>query len=117
MELETIDYPIDGTVEQLCTTCGGHESLFNGPLVKLELVEDDNGKQAVRATYRRTPFPEEFIQKPIFIFNITNMSSQKQNELAQQQMAQGHAEAFRGQVCLGGQPATVVVYREAIKQK
>lgn len=111
MELETIDYPIDGTVEQLCTTCGGDESVFKGPLVKLERVEDEEGTKAIRATYRRTPFPQPFNKKQLFIFDITNMSGQKQNELAQEQMAQGRAEAFRGQVYLGGKPATVVVYR------
>lgn len=114
MPLETIDYPIDGTVEALCTTCIGDESVFNGPLRSLELVEDKDGNKAIRATYDRLPFPRKHARKPLFIFDVTNMSADQQNQLAQQQMAQGNAEAFRGQISLGGKSATVVVYRKRL---
>jgi hypothetical protein len=111
MDPEIIDYPINGTVDDLCRTCGGDEDVFRGPLTKLERVVDGAGKQAIRATFAPIPVTQKYVKKQLFIFDITNMSGQKQNELAQQQMAQGRAEAFRGQVYLGGKAATVVVYR------
>jgi hypothetical protein len=114
---EFMDYPNNGTVDDLCSTCGGDEDVFRGPLTKLERVVDTKGNQGIRATYAPLPFTKKYAKKRLVMFDITNMSTKEQTELAKQQIAQGNAEAFKGQVYLGGKPATVVVYREAIKKK
>lgn len=114
---ETIDYPIDGTAADLSTTCMGDEDVFRGPLTKLERVIDTKGTKGIRATYSPIPFTQKFVRRKLDMFDITSMSSQDQVQLTQQEIAKGFAEAFKGQVFLGGKPATVVVYRQVLKPK
>lgn len=114
---ETIDYPINGTVDDLSSTCMSDEDVFRGPLTKLERVVDTKGTKGVRATYEPIPFTEKFVRRKLAMFDITGMSSQDQIQLTQQQIAKGFAEAFKGKVFLGGKAATVIVYRQVLKPK
>ncbi|MFL6211346.1 MAG: hypothetical protein ACJ74W_21035 [Pyrinomonadaceae bacterium] len=115
MASEIIDYPANGTVDQLCLTCGGDEDVFRGPLTKLERGQDSTGKKGIRATYEPVPPDKPYNKKKLFAFDVTNATAQQQQQIDEQQMAQGHALVSKFEVFLADKPATVAIYREAIK--
>lgn len=115
MDLKTMDYPHNGTVDDLVTTCGGDEDGFRAKLIKLERVRDADGKTAIRATYQRVPFDKPYDSKELFFFDVTGKSAQEKKDLTVEQLAKGRALAFPGadgvEVFLGGEEAVVAIYR------
>jgi hypothetical protein len=93
MPNEVMDYPPDGSVDDLSTTCNGDENGFGGPLVKLERAHDQNDNKATRATYAPVPVDQKWIKKELFFFDITNLTPAQIQDIATQQMQQGHALA------------------------
>src|SRR5882724_10987794 len=81
MEPEVIDYPANGTLEDLSRTCGGDEDGFRGPLVKLVRVEDAAGNKGIRATYQPIPLNQPYVSKDLFFFNITTMTAAQKQDL------------------------------------
>lgn len=116
MDPEIIDYPPDGTVDDLSTTCSGDEDGFRAKLTGLRRVQDGAGNLAIRATYQPVPLNQPYTTKELFFFDITNASASQRHNLTVQQLAQGRALAFAGadnvEVYLGGEEAVVAVYRE-----
>lgn len=116
MEPKIVDYPSDGTLEDLSTTCGGDEDGFRAKLTNLKRVHDANGKTAIRATYQRVPLDEKYVSKELFFFDITHASSDEIKNITIEQLKKGRAFAFpdadSAQVYLGGKEAVVAIYRE-----
>lgn len=113
MEPEVMDYPPDGTLDDLSGTCGGDEDGLRGPLVKLERVQDAQGKKATRATYMPIPLTQPYVKKQLFFFDITTATPAQQHDMDVQQLQQGHARIPEAKdVYLNNQPAQVAVYRE-----
>jgi hypothetical protein len=117
MDPEIIDYPPDGTLDDLRTTCTGDEKGFRGRLANLKRVQDAAGKKAIRATYNVEPLDKPFPKKKLFFFDITDASPSERHDITVEQLAQGHVLAFptadRAEVYLGDEEAVVAVYREA----
>lgn len=114
MATEFMDYPDDGTLEDLGRTCGADEDICRGPLTKLERVEDESGKKGIRATYAPIPAGQKYVKRKLFIFDVTDLTPQQQVDLTARQVAKGNARIFEGEVYLGGKPATVAVYRKKL---
>lgn len=116
MDSEVMDYPPDGSLEELSTTCGGDEDGLRAKLVKLERAHDEEDNTATRATYELVPLDDPYVSKELFFFDITNASPQEIHDIAVEQLAQGHAIAFPGaddaDVYLNGNESQVAVYRE-----
>ncbi|HAF12346.1 MAG TPA: hypothetical protein DHU55_05980 [Blastocatellia bacterium] len=116
MDPEVMDYPPDGTLEDLSTTCGGDEDGLRAKLVKLERAHDNEDNTATRATYEPVPIGDPYVSKELFFFDITDASPQEIHDIAVEQLAQGHALAFPGSdnadVYLNNSEAQVAVYRE-----
>ena len=115
MEPKIKDLPADGTVDDLKTTCGGHEDGFRAKLARLQRGKDAAGVNGIRATYNRVPVDQPYVSKELFFFDITNASASERHNLNVEQLQQGHALAFPGadrvEVYLGGNEAVVAVYR------
>ena len=116
MGTESIDYADNGTLEQLSETCHGDEIGFRGPLVRLERVQNAEGKKGIRATYNSLPFDQPFVRKALFFFDVTDASASEIHDITVSQLAEGHALAFpdadKAEVYLGGNEAVVAIYRE-----
>lgn len=115
MDPETMDYPPNGTVEDLSTTCGGDEDGLRAKLIKLERVHDGEGNTAIRATYQPVPLNQPYVSKDLFFFDITDASASEIKDITVKQLAQGRAFAFPGadkaEVYLEGKESLVAVYR------
>lgn len=116
MDLEVMDYPPDGTLDELSGTCGGDEDGLRAKLVGLERVHDEDDNLATRATYEPVPIDDPYSSKELFFFDITNATSQEKHNINVSELAKGHALAFPGadnaDVYLKGDEAQVAVYRE-----
>lgn len=115
MDPEIIDYPPDGTVDDLTNTTRGDEDGFRAKLVNLKRVHDAAGKKAIRATYQPVPLDKPYVSKDLFFFDITEASSDEIKDITLDQLKKGRAFAFEGadsaNVYLKGKEAIVAVYR------
>ena len=116
MEAEIMDYPSNGTLDDLSTTCGGDEDGLRAKLIKLERAHDADGKTAIRATYQPVPLDKPYVSKELFFFDITDASASEIKDITVEELAKGHALAFpdadSAKVYLEGNEAAVAVYRE-----
>ena len=116
MDTETNDYPDNGTLDNLSTTCAGDEKGFRGRLAALERGEDDAGKKGIHATYNLVPLDQPFPKKKLFFFDITDASAAEIKDITVEQLAAGHALAFpeadAAEVFLEGKEAVVAIFRE-----
>jgi hypothetical protein len=116
MDPEIMDYPSDGALDDLSTTCGGDEDGLRAKLIKLERVHDADGNTAIRATYQPVPTDKPYVSKELFFFDITEASASEIKDITIEQLAKGRAFAFPGadsaKVYLEGKEAVVAVYRE-----
>ena len=113
MATKEITYPANGKIDDLNQTCQSDEGTFRGRLIKLNQIEDDEGATGVKATYERIPMTQPFTVKKLSFRDITKATADEQRDIAEEEMAQGRAEAFRAEVFLEDKPATIVVYRKA----
>ena len=112
MATKQVDYPADGTIDDLSQTCQADEDIFRARLKQITNVEAQNGTKGNRATYERIPFDQPYKKKKLSFQDITNATADQQRDIAEKEMQQGHAEAFRADVFLKGKPAKIIVYRE-----
>ena len=117
MDPEIIDYPSNGTLDDLLTTCTGDEKGFRGRLANLQRGQNAEGENGIRATYNVVPIPTPFPKKRLFFFDITDASAEERHDITVDQLSQGHVLAFatadRAEVFLEDKEAVVAVYREA----
>jgi hypothetical protein len=113
MEPEVMDYPADGTVDDLSTTCGGDEDGLRAKLVKLERAHDEDEKKATRATYEIVPIDDPYVSKELFFFDITKLTAKQIQDITVDQLAKKHSVLFdKAEVYLDDAEAVVAVYRE-----
>jgi hypothetical protein len=113
MDPEVMDYPPDGTLDDLSTSCGGDEDGLRAKLVKLERAHDNEDKTATRATYEPISLDDPYVSKELFFFDITNLTPQQIHDITVQQLAQKHSVLFdKAEVYLNGAEALVAVYRQ-----
>ena len=116
MATKVIDLAANGTLEDLNTTCGGHEDGFRAKLIKLQRVHDAQGKKGIRLTYDRVPLDEPYVSKELFFFDITDASASDIKDITVQELAKGHALAFpdadEAEVYLEDEEAVVMIFRE-----
>lgn len=117
MATKVKDLPANGTLEDLTTTCGGHEDGFRAKLARLERGKDADGNNGIRATYNRVPLNEDYVSKELFFFDVTDLSAEERHDITVDQLSQGHVLAFatadRAEVFLEDEEAVVAVYRES----
>lgn len=113
MEPEVIDYPPDGTLDDLSTTCGGDEDGLRAKLVQLERVHDKDDKTATRATYTPVPIDDPYVSKDLFFFDITKLTAQQVHDITVKQLALKRSVLFdKAEVYLNDAEAVVAVYRQ-----
>ena len=114
-EIEPMDYPANGTVDDLTNTTRGDEDGLRGKLVRLQRVHNNAGEKAIRATYQIVPDDKPYVSKDLFFFDITDASADEIKEITEDQLEQGNAFAFPGadsaNVYLNDKEAIVAVYR------
>ena len=117
MDTEVIDYPANGTLDDLLTTCTGDEKGFRGRLANLERGHNAAGEKGIRATYNIVPLNQPFPKKKLFFFDITEASASERHDSTVDQLSQGHGLAFPtaddAEVFLEDEEAVVAVYRES----
>ena len=113
---KTMDYPSNGTIDDLTNTFIGDEDFFRAKLIKLERVHNAEGDTAIRATYQRVPPDEEYVSKDLFLFDITDASADDIKDITEEQLAASHALAFpdadKAEVYLAGAEAIIAIFRE-----
>jgi hypothetical protein len=113
MDPEIMDYPPDGTLDDLSGTCGGDEDGLRGPLVRFARVQDAEGNKAIRATYVPIPLNQPYVKKELFFFDITTATPAQQHAIEVEQLQAGHARIPEAKdVYLANTEAQVAVYRE-----
>ena len=116
MATKVVDLAANGTLEDLSTTCGGHEDGFRAKLIKIERVQDADDNKGVRVTYERVPFDKPYVHKDLFFFDITGASASEVHDITVDQLSQGHALAFpdadKAEVYLEDEEAIVAIFRE-----
>jgi hypothetical protein len=117
MSTKTVDLGAKGTLDQVSTTCGGHEDGFRAKLIKLQRVKDADGQKGIRVTYDRVPFDKPYVHKDLFFFDITEASAAEVQEITVAELAKGHSLAFpeadKVEIFLEGKEAVVAIFREA----
>ena|SRR5215217_8467141 len=115
-EIEPMDYPANGTVDDLTNTTRGDEDGLRGKLIRLRRGHNAEGDKAIRATYQIVPDDKPYVSRDLFFFDITDASADEINDITEEQLALGRAFAFDGadsaKVYLNDEEAIVAVYRE-----
>ena len=116
MAFKEVDLAPNGTLDNLSTTCGGHEDGFRAKLVKMRRVQDEDDKKGIRVTYERVPFDEPYVHKDLFFVDVTDASASELHDITVDQLSQGHALAYpdadKAEVFLEEKEAVVAVFRE-----
>jgi hypothetical protein len=103
MDIKQHVYPADSTLDALNQSCQIDEDTFRARLIELGRLQTD-GVNANRASFQRVELNEPYVTKNLSFRDITKS--------APDQVPEGYAPAFKAEVFLNGEPATIVVYRE-----